>query len=436
MKSMIIVFLAAAFLLALPGYAIGQAESEAKDLPDEELKTKFTQAKERQNWNDAVAYIKELVDRHKEKALYRYDLASTLMLKGDLQSADAEFERVLEIKPNFLEAYIGRARIYAKQNKEKVATGYMLEAARKGYPVREMHKMDELRRYLRGDVRFFLKMVEIDIPRVEKIRDPFVNPLRKAGKAAEEGPEAPIIPEEVEGDPPKVQAHKSMKMKDLLFQVQRNLTDNKEDEARKNWGLLVELYGDVELGRITDKKYREQMLETWKVAQETVYPRLREIEIRKFTEEVRAALDKLQADYDEQNVDGARQRNTDILKMLEPKQKSTDQKFVELAKEFDVQRAKLFERIKILEEFQRNVKPFLKLTALIVSPAHSIAMIESIFGGELKKISLRESDSLPRMKEFVVKEIDEERIWAEYRKERVEIELGVGFGAAPATKKP
>lgn len=436
MKKVVMGFLAVAFLFAVPGIVAAQVASDVGDLPDEELLTKFRQATERQSWEEAVVYIRELVDRHKENALYRYDFADTLLQKGDLQNADTEYEKVLELKPNFLESYIGRARIYAKQNKEKVATGYMLEAARKGYPVREMHKVDELRRYLRADVRFFLKMVEIDIPRIEKIRDPFINPLRKAGKVPGKEEAKPIIPEEVEGDPPKVQAHKAMKMKDLLFQVQRNLTDNEEDEARKNWKLLVELYNDVELGRITDKKYKDQMLETWKVADETVYPRLREIELRKFTEEANAALAKLQGDYDEQDIEAARQHNTEMMKLLEDKLKSTDTKFVDLAKEFDLKRAVLFERIKILEDFQRNVKPFLKLTAVIVSPTVSIALIESIFGGELKKISLGKSDPLPRMKEFVVKEIEEERILADYKEEQVEIELGIGFGATPVKKKP
>ena len=43
---------------------------------------------------------------------------------------------------------------------------------------------------------------------------------------------------------------------------------------------------------------------------------------------------------------------------------------------------------------------------------------------------------MPRMDDFVVQEIEEERVLAEYKKERVEIELGVGFGAVPVKKKP
>jgi tetratricopeptide (TPR) repeat protein len=465
MKIATIVLLAVAALLCLPGYAAAQAESEAADLPPGELKTKFEQARNRKDWKNAVIYIKELVNRNPDKALYRYDYADTLLLKGSLQEADTEYEKALELKPTFIEAHIGRARICARQKNEKAATGYMLEAARKGYPVREMAKLSELRRYLRGDVKFFLKMLEFDIPRIERIRDPFINPLQKAGEAPgpKPGPEDDNGDEPVPGDPPGVQRNKSLKMKDLLFQIQRQLNENKEEEARANWKFFVELYHDVERGKITEPKYREQMIETWKVAQDSVYPRLRKIELRKFKEEARAALDKLQEDYDKKNIEAAVQHNDEIVQILEPKLKSGEQEFRTLAKGFDLERERLFERIKILQEFQKNVRPFLKITAILTGPAPPknknereprmkpdrrpdkspgrklksivrIAIIETVFGGELKKIGLRESDKLPDMKEFKIVEIEEEKIWARYKGERVKIELGTGFGSKPKLK--
>lgn len=87
------------------------------------------------------------------------------------------------------------------------------------------------------------------------------------------------------------------------------------------------------------------------------------------------------------------------------------------------------ERVKILEEFHKNVRPFLKLTATITSSKVNIAMMETLFGGEVKKSSLMKTDSLPRMEEFVVTEIEEDLIRARYKGEEVEILMGRDFRA-------
>jgi hypothetical protein len=272
-------------------------------------------------------------------------------------------------------------------------------------------------------------MIDSDIPKVEHTRDPFINPLRRHTAVSEEEGEE-TEPEVVEGDPEPMQRDKMIKMKDLLVLIQQALAAGEEDEARMKFKQFKELYNDLQRGKITKKEYKDQMEETWKVAMETVYPRLRQIELRKFRQEARAGLDKLYDDYKKQDIEAARQHNTELLKVLEPKLKSDDEEFVSEAKKFDRERDELFNRIKILEEFQKNVRPFLKLTATITSKEVNIAMMETIFGGELKKTSLRESDSLPRMESFVLLKIEEDRILARYRGEQVEVILGAGFEVA------
>lgn len=456
MKYAITGLLTVAILVCLPGVIQGQTETGVKQLPDEELKAKYDQAMRVRDYTGGIPYMKELVERHPKETKYvryRYSLAHTYLLMGRLDEADPEYDRVLEIDSNYLEAYLGQAIIYARQNKEKDAKDKMLDAARKGYPVREMQRMMELRRYLVGNVQFFLKMVERDVPQVEHTRDPFLNPLRKkSGLPEEPGPDEPVVPVFVKGDPEPMQRDKMIKMKDLLVLVQQSLAAGEEEEARKKFQQFKELYNDVVLGRITKEEYREQMEETWKVAQETVYPRLRQIELRKFKEEARAGLDELYEDYRNQDIEAARQHNAELIKILEPKMKM-DEDFKNLAMAFDKERADMFERIKILEEFHKNVKPFLRLTGTIIGLGpkpppkpgemkkgpdmdkseeakkimRKIAVMESVFGGESKKSSLEEGNSLPRMDSFIVLKIEEDRILARYRGEQVEVLLGTGF---------
>jgi len=422
-------------VLLIAGSVFAQDTTGVKELPDLELVAKYDTAMRTKNYQDALIYIRELMERHEKSVDYRYKFANTTLLMANLQAADPEFERVLELDPNYLEAYLGQAIIYARQNNEKAAMDKMLDAARKGYPVRDMQAVPELRRYLAGNVRFFLKMVEADVPRVEHTRDPFLNPLRvKRAETGEGGEQPEELPEIVEGDPEPIQRDKMIKMKDLLVLIQQALAAGEEEEARLKFQQFRDLYRDVELGRITKKEYNEQMTETWKVAQETVYPRLRKIELRKFREEVRAGLDKLYEDYKNQNIEAARQHNEEIINMLDPKLKSSDAEFVALAKQFDQEREELFNRIKILEEFQKNVRPFLRLTATIIrmnlkQQVH-VALLETVFGGEVKKSSLGVSDSLPRMNDFIVLRIEEDRLVARYKGEQVEVLMGTGFGSS------
>ena len=98
-------------------------------------------------------------------------------------------------------------------------------------------------------------------------------------------------------------------------------------------------------------------------------------------------------------------------------------------------------------------EPFVKITGTITGgkdPTGNkvyIAMIESVFGGELKKWSLRVSDSvevpederypaLPRMKDLVLVKIEEEIVVGRYKGEKVNIPLGSGFGVSPTKQGP
>ena len=70
--------------------------------------------------------------------------------------------------------------------------------------------------------------------------------------SAQEKPENDPYPE-------NIQRENVIKMKDLVIEVQRCLTDGKEEEALKNYQKLEKLYSDVKAGRITNKSYRQQM---------------------------------------------------------------------------------------------------------------------------------------------------------------------------------
>ncbi len=86
-------------------------------------------------------------------------------------------------------------------------------------------------------------------------------------------------------DSENVMRDKMVKMQDLLREIKESLTDNEDNEViMKAYKELEELYRDVEKGKITNKVCKETMKETWKVAQETVVPRLKEIAPEMFKE--------------------------------------------------------------------------------------------------------------------------------------------------------
>ncbi len=94
-------------------------------------------------------------------------------------------------------------------------------------------------------------------------------------------------PQPQQPDPLSLQRDKMIGMKDLLIQVSQHLAAGGKEEEKKaveKFGKFEALYRDVELGKITDKNYKEHMLEVWKVAQETVIPRLKEIAPEMFKE--------------------------------------------------------------------------------------------------------------------------------------------------------
>ena len=311
----------------------------------------------------------------------------------------------------------------------------MLAAAEKGYPVREIQKIPELRRFLTEDVNFFLKMVEADRPKVDPSRDPFSVPLRRKSKDDETEPDngkRSVGPTERSKIPEAVQRDMAIRMKTLLVLIQQHLVANEEDQAREKWKEFTDLYRSVERKEITIEVYKKQMIETWQDGQTLIYPKLREIELKKFKEEAKAILDKLYEDYKNKDIDSARVHNEEVKKILVPKLKSEDTDFITLAQSFDKERVELFKRIQIIEDFLKSVRPFIKLTATITSPNldKNIALIETAFGGEVKKTSLRENDALPRLSDFVIVSIEEDMLIAKYKGEEVEVPLVGRYGSA------
>jgi hypothetical protein len=387
-----------------------------------------------------MTYIKELVGRYAEKTMYLYEQADTLLQMGRIGEAIAEFDKVIKKDSDYLEAYIGRAKVYAKGTpaKDRLAMEEMVTAAKKGYPVREMQKVPELHRYLRDDVGFFLKIVESDQPRVTQNRDPFLCPLKKMVPEGteEEDQEDGETEGPVDTDPEPVQREKKIRMKELLEQVHADLAAGKEEDARVKYNEFKALYRDVELGKITKEEYREEMKKYWKLAQQKVHARLREIELRKFRQEADEIYKKLRTDYEEKDLEAARRHNDEFLKILEPKMNSNEDVFVEEAKKYDALRNEIFEKIKILEEFEQNVRPFIRVTGTITSPTVNIAMLETVFGGETKKLSLKPTDQLEDMEHLIISRIEEDMVWAKYKTEEVKMPLGSNYGPSKPAEEP
>jgi len=74
--------------------------------------------------------------------------------------------------------------------------------------------------------------------------------------------------------PFEIQRQKMIKSKDLLVLLQQDLDAGRNDDAVLKYREFEGIYREVQDGKISKKAYREQIIETWKMAQEDVYPRL------------------------------------------------------------------------------------------------------------------------------------------------------------------
>ena len=112
-----------------------------------------------------------------------------------------------------------------------------------------------------------------------------------------------------------MQRERLMKMKDLLVQVHQYLEAGGEEVEKKaveTYEEFEKFYHGIELNKVTDKNYREQMLEVWKVAQEEVVPRLRKIAPEMFKEK---SEDKPAPKPREESAEGANPERILLMQM-------------------------------------------------------------------------------------------------------------------------
>jgi len=81
--------------------------------------------------------------------------------------------------------------------------------------------------------------------------------------------------------PETKQRQRVLDMQEELCQIYQHLADGKDAKALEAYDKLTEIYRDIELGRITDKKCVEKMTDTWRIAQEKIVPRLPEKPVKK-----------------------------------------------------------------------------------------------------------------------------------------------------------
>jgi tetratricopeptide (TPR) repeat protein len=93
---------------------------------------------------DRIAMLQQLLTEHPNEALPRYSLAMEYSNAGQVESALAEFDKLLELHPEYANGYFMAAQTLAKTGKTDVAKEYLRNGIRAAGRARNMHARVEM----------------------------------------------------------------------------------------------------------------------------------------------------------------------------------------------------------------------------------------------------------------------------------------------------
>lgn len=397
-------------MLILISSALFAQEKGEPVLPIEEEHRRLTNAIETKNWQQgedaAIRILKqlekdpELLKRYENiHADVRYHYGLCLLNLGKLKEASEQFNRTIKLDENFLDAYVGLALVFDKENNSPQTKKQIERAVSKGYPVREIQKISELRKYLLESLQFFIRLIELEqefTVKAEQEEDPFGCPLRR--RIVGRGP----IAETKEPVSVKEQSFILKVFKDLLQQLKNaivgGLDPTKEfDEAEKH-------YND-NIDRMSGK-LKEEMETLWAEAKRKHKEAIERIKKEKILGELSDSLAELTKAYKERNPTKGEKAYKRMEKQFEMA--------AEFKSDFDFQdevrkikeKAEFFhERLLVVKEFIQKILPNIRFCCVIEKPdAKPLVVLEvpSPDGGTIQE-HLQEGSGVPGFGDEVMK---------------------------------
>jgi len=389
-------------LFVLMSSPILAQEKEEPLLPIEEEHRRLTNAVETKNWQQgedaAVRILKQLGESpellKKYKDIHpdvRYYYGLCLWNLGKLKEASEQFNKTIQLDENFLDAYVGLALVFDKENNAPQTKKQIERAVSKGYPVREIQKIPELCKYLLESLQFFTRLIELEQEFTVKTgpeQDPFRCPLRRRvpGKGPVKRAREPLSPKEQEF----ILARFKDKLKDLNNAIVRKQDPTKEfDEAEKYYNENIDgMSGE----------WREKMETLWAKAKNRHKEAIERMKKDKILKGLSEMLAELTDAYRERNP----AKGVKAYKRMEEQFKAaaefkSDFDFQDEVRKIKEKAESLHKRLLIVKEFIQKILPKIRFCCVINTPdAEPIIMLEvpSADGGTVQE-QLREGDGVP-----------------------------------------
>ncbi len=423
------VLLAGTFLFCALAYAQQPDEGDPERLAVLEVEYRCAKANgEKEKCYEILREAAKVAPKRKRSEWY-LKLAEELLSARRIKEARLEFDRVLEIEPEFVEANIGVARTYALDGADRAARVEMLRAAGRGYTVSLMMKKKELGKYFR-EHEFVLRLLEADRPRMTMDRDPFKNPLRKR-EVTTPGPATPRPEEKLL--PLKVQKQIVTSAKSLLERAQSALARGEVEMAFREYEKIQEYCSARE--HFTEEKYKKALEEICELAKKILYPRIQAILRERTLRRARELVRELAKAVDRRDMKEARRLNAEFLKLAGDADTENDKELKTGLARIDAERAKQYLVVEVFEDFEANVRPRLTISGTItgrLTQGRPVAFLEVSTQEGVRKLAVAVSDSVDVLGEFKVTSISEEEITARYR--GIEVKVGVGRAGRAAVR--
>jgi tetratricopeptide (TPR) repeat protein len=401
-----------------------------------------------------------------------------------LEDALQEFDKVKSLDPDNLQAYIGRAiacSLKAQQSFAKMefvkqhslwkkelqdvkeedllkqessakeeypkqlglAKEELSKAARKGFPVREMLGIPELKECL-TDPKFFIKLVKEEIVEVSPVKDPLVCPLRLPAPPTPTTTTTKQVSSPPEGSPeyltPEQQGEREKEMKRLCKEIGDDIAAGKNEDACEKFRTVKALYKDVLDGRIVDE-IRTKMEGHWTQVRQEHLRQIIEIEFAIFEREAIKLLKDLSGACGERKLSDAEKYSAQLMSKLKEKLESTEPEFEpfkkpqkeyaakkeERSKKYDAERKEIDKRWAVLKEYVDEISPRIRLSATIIGQGvQSIAYLETRFDGKPVTHIMYENGKLllPNGAELTLTKIEDDKIAADYEIDVIKLKDG------------
>lgn len=431
--------LLAAILLS-SGAAFAGPDTQGRFLPGPEdpvemLYVKYTHAMAKGEVLEAIGFLRQIVTMVPRDCDWRLRLAEALLKANKVSEAGREFDAALEIEPEFQEARIGTARVYALQNRPYEAKIKMLEAARRGYPLTLMMRKKEVAPYFM-DYEHVLKLLEAERPEIGDVKDPFVNPLRR--KSITPPPPGPPPG----GGKPALLSEEAQRQitADAVSRLEAGLTAagrGEVNEALNHYQEVKNAYARID--GFTVKQYEDDLEIAHRSAEETLYPiieeRLREQTMRK----ARELLGELTMAAGRRDKKKARSLNAELIGLIQEAAGGKDERLKRMLENIDKERQQTYRFIEILEEFDREVRPRLVLRGTITGTGtrdQSRAFFEISAPEGTRSTSLGQGREISSFKELRVVRVYEDGVSLIYRGLNIRMTLGARTEQAAEVSEP